>query len=267
MKGHIRRSSGMTLVAALMLIVFVTYAVFGVTVFIVQRLSRAGVDEVNMQSSYLAQAGIQSALYQFRYKDISANGYFSLGRTDIDADNSFTLGANAADLLMVRTNGSYLYPSTGALASRYRYLYGLAIQNATNSNTVPVVIDRMIVTWNNSVRLRTIRINNSNVWTGNVSSPADCNITNFTLNTTPSIYNVNYLYFYGNMTGSTINITFMMTDGSSKQVTVFPASANYNLTVKSTGKTSGSNIYRTLQADYNALTGKITKLDEINAQM
>lgn len=259
--------SGMTLVAALMLIVFVTYAVFGVTVFIVGRLSQSRTDEIQLQSIYLAGAGIQNALYRFRYNDISANGYFSLGRTNIDANNFFTLGANAADLLMVRTNGSYLYPSTGALASRYRYLYGLAIQNATNSNTVPVVIDRMIVTWNNSIRLRTIRINNSNVWTGNVLSPANCNITNFTLNTTPTIYNINYLYFYGNMTGATIGITFVMTDGSSKQMIVFPASSNYNFTVKATGKTSGSNIYRTLQADYNALTGKITKLDEINAQM
>lgn len=155
--------------------------------------------------------------------------------------------------------------STAALSNKNLDLINLRIQNATNSKTI--TIDRMIVTWNNSRTLEVIRINNKNVWTGNLASPADTNITNFTLNTTPTIYSINYLSFSGSMTGATISIQFIMIDGTSKTLTVYPASQNYSFTVKSTGKTTSANIYRTIEADYNALTGKITRYDEINTQI
>lgn len=206
-------------------------------------------------------------MYWFRYNDVSGNGHFSLGSTNIDANNFFVIGANAADLLLVNTSASSLSPTSGASGQRRRNLIGLTIQNATDSGSVPVTIDRMIVSWNNARSLSTIRVNEADVWTGTASSPANCNITNFTLNTTPSIYNIDYLYFNGDMNGASISITFQMTDGSSKTVAVYPASANYVFTLKSTGKTTGSNIYRTTQIDYNAISGKITNMDDTSAQM
>ena len=115
--------------------------------------------------------------------------------------------------------------------------------------------------------MQNIRINGGNVWTGDLSSPANADITNFTLNTTPTIYNIDRLRFSGSMVGATISVQFVMTDGTSKNLTVYPASNNNNFTVKATGKTTGSGIYRTLQADYNALTGKITTYNEINTQI
>ncbi len=115
-------------------------------------------------------------------------------------------------------------------------LLNLRIQNATNSRTIR--LDRMVVTWNNSRRLRNIRINNQNVWNGNLRSPANANITNFTLNRTPSIYRIDYLRFNGSMSGATISIQFVMSDGTSKTLTAYPASQNYLFTVKSTGKTT-----------------------------
>lgn len=259
---------GMTLVAALMLIVFVAIAVSGVTFFIIQRLSSSAQDEISTRCVYAAGAGVHNALYWFRYHDVSANGYFSLGQTNIDANNFFVIGANASDLLMVNTNAASLSPTSGPQAQRRRNLIGLTIQNATNSSTPPVTIDRMIVTWNNSNGLQTIRIGGSTLWTGNVSSPANCNITDFPLDNNPSIFNIDYLIFNGNMNGASISITFQMTDGSSKTVAVYPASANSVFTLKSTGKTTNSNlIYRTTQIDYNALTGKIKNMDDTNAQM
>jgi hypothetical protein len=265
LRRRLLKKNGFILVASVILIVFVAIVIIGTTIFIVQRLSQNQAYQVKSKAIYLAQAGIQNAIYWYRYRDISANGYFSLGRTNLDANNFFVLGANAAELLMVNTNGSYLYPTSGS--TRFRYLYGLTIQNATNSKTI--TIDRMIVTWNNTRRLRVIRINGSNRWTGTLSSPADCNITNWTLNTTPSIYNINYLQFDGIMTGATISTQFVMTDASTKTLTVFsvPASQNNSFTVNSTGKTIGSNIYRTAQATYNALTAKVTKYDEINTEI
>jgi hypothetical protein len=250
-----------------MLIVFVSIAILGVTAFIIQRLLENTSNQINTQCIYLAQAGLHDAIYWYRFHDSTANGYFTFGRTNIDANNFFVLGGAASDLLMVDTSGSYIGPTTGPSWQRYRGLYGLNIQNATNSKTI--TIDRMIVTWNNSQRLRIIRIAGSNLWAGNRSSPVNANlIPDFPLNTIPNIYSINYLRFSGDMRGATISIQFMMTDGSTSRVlTVYPASQNNSFTVKTTGKTTGSNIYRTTQADYNALTGKITNYYEINTEI
>ena len=144
-----------------------------------------------------------------------------------------------------------------------RDLLNLTIQNATNSQTI--TIDRMVVSWVGALanpRLRRIQINGTNVWNGNLATPADADITNFTLNTTPTIYPIDFLRFSGSMVGATITIQFVMTDGSRKTAAVFPASNNYNFTVNSTGRATGSNIQRTIRADYNAFTGRVINYTE-----
>lgn len=251
---------GITLIASIMLIVFVSIAVLGVTTFIVERLKQVEAKRKDLQCVYLAQAGIQQAVYNFRFCDITANGYFSLGKTNIDASNFFVLGGRDADFLMVNTSGSNFTVSNKQLA-------GLKIQNAINSRSI--IIDRIIVTrgGGGGAKLINIYINGSSVWSGNEDLPADCNISNFTLNTTPTIYDIDYFEFDKNVSNKTISIQFVMTDGSSKTVDVYPASQNYNFTIKSTGKTAGSNIYRTIEADYNAQTAKIVNYNEINSEI
>lgn len=245
---------------SIILIVFASIAVLGVTTFIIQRYTQLETVERNTRCVYLAQAGIHNALYFYRFRKLTGNGYFSLGQTNIDANNFFVVGGTAADLLMVDASASYVGGTSN------KYLYGLRLQNATNSKTI--TLNRMVVTWNNSWKLTTIRIAGSNRWTGNLSSPANCVFTsNVALNTTPSTYAINYLLFNNAMTGATISIQFFMTDGSSRSLVVLPASTNYNFTVKSTGKTAGSNMFRTIQADYNTLTGKVFNYDEINTEI
>lgn len=231
-----------------MLIIFLAIAVLGVTTFIIQRSAQTEVRKKRISCLNLAHAGVQQAAYFYRFRDLTANGYFTLGQTNIDSNNYFVLAALQGDLLMVNTS---------AAAISTRDLVGLTIQNATNSQTI--TIDRMVVTWNNARQLSVIRINGSNVWNGTTSSPANADITNFTLNTTPTIYPIDRLRFTGNMTGSTITIQFIMTDGSSRTVAAFPASNNNIFTVNATGKTTGSNVANTITADYNALTGKLIK--------
>lgn len=250
---------GITLIASIMLIVFASVAVLGVTTFIIQRLNLFEAKRIHLNSIYLAEAGINQAVYKFRFNDLATNGYFSLGKTNVDTGNFFVLGASDSDLLMVNTSVSNLQTPNN------RDLINLTIQNSTNSRSI--TIDRMAVTWNNSRKLKVIRINNSNVWNGNSSSPVNANITNFTLNAAPSIYSVNYLRFNDDMSEAVINIKFIMSDGSNKTVTVYPASNRYLFTIKSTGKSTDSNIYRTIQADYNVLTSKIEDYHEVNDEI
>lgn len=246
-----------------MLIVFASAAVLGVTVFIVQRLSQQNVDETSARCLYLAKAGIHNAAYFYRFNDLSGAGHFSLGQTNVDVNKFFVLGGNDADFLMVNT-------STAAIGGAgNRDLLNLTIQNA--NDTRAIAIDRMIVTWNNTRNLQAIRIAGSDLWSGPAAgSPVNANLVpNFSLNTTPAISAIDRLRFSGNMNtvGLTITIQFLMTDGSSRTVRVYPASQQYNFTVKSTGKTAGSNIYRTVQADYNALAGNFTHYNEISTEI
>ena len=246
---------GIALIASVMLIVFVSIAVLSVTIFIVQRLSEINANRIYTNCIDLAQAGVHKALYDFRSHDLAANGYFSLGTTNIDANNSFDITATAADRLMVDTSAAFL-------SNNNKDLTGLSIQNVANSQSI--TIDRMIVSWNNNSKLTQIRINNSNVWSGNSSSPANADITNFLLNTTPTIYPVDRLRFSGGILGAAINIQFVMTDGSTTQnVQGFPATPNNNFTVKSTGRMTGSLISRMIQADYNAISGRIIGYKEL----
>ncbi len=251
---------GIILVTAIILIIFVGITTFGITAFIIQRLSQEQGNQEMAKYIYLAQAGVHNAIYSYRFHNLTGPGYFALGQVPIDANNLFVLGGTAADLLMVDTSGSNIGGSGN------RNLQGLKIQNATNSKTITIY--KMIINWDKpAFRLQQIRVNNKNVFNGNLSSPASASV-NVILNT-PSIRDINYIRFNGDMRGTNIKIQFVMTiDGSiSKTLPVFPASPSYSFTVKSTGKTTGSNIYRTIQAEYNAFTGKIIDYHEINSQV
>jgi hypothetical protein len=153
-------------------------------------------------------------------------------------------------------------------------ILGLTLQSATNTASPAVTIDRMVVTWTKPTPARTlqvIRIGNSNVWTGSSSSPANCDITNQTLTTATAT--VTRLRFSGSMVGTTnVTVQFVMTDGTTKTVVVYPASNNFTFTVKSTGKLTGSNVFRTIQADYNLMpstpaTARLENYREINTEI
>ncbi len=266
---------GFILLAFIILLVFASLAVLGVTFLVTQRLSFVVTQQIQASCIDLAHAGIHQAIYFYRERDRTGNGYFSLGQTNIDANNFFVLGGGGSlvDLLMVNTSQTRI---------QNRFLNRLYLQNATNSQ--PITIDSMLVTWTNpnpQRRLNRIRIRPrptggwTTVWSnggqnGGLFSPVNANISDYSLNTTPSTYEVE-LRFSGNLPPDTtiIDIQFSMTDGSTKALRVYNGGAalnnfNFNFTVRSTGRTSGSNIYRTISAEYNALTGRIISYNEIN---
>ena len=251
-----------------MLIVFASIAVLGVTSFIVQRLKDSDSDRISAQAIYDAQAGLHNALYFFRFHKLSANGYFTLGQTNIDSDDFFVLGATDAGLLMVNT-------SVSALQSSNTRIGAWLIQNATNSRQINIA--SMTVSWSgvgSGPKLQYIYLNNQKKWpsgssTGNnASGLTEVLSSYFNLDTTPTIYSNNTLRFSSSMSGATVKVTFTMSDNSTQTLTIFqtpaPQPQNNSFTVKSMGKTTGSNIYRSIQATYNALNAHVTDYDEIN---
>lgn len=259
---------GISLVAAVMLIVFASVAVLGIVVFIAQRFKQYDAEEVFLKAIYLAQAGINQSVYYYRFNDIAANGYFPLGKTNIDANNFFVIGPKAGE-----THDAYLLmvnraTTTLTIGSGNRNVANWQLQNATDSRTI--TIDKINVTWNNSRNLTRIVLDGTIVWTGTLAPPGGTVTLSpkFTLNTTPTLYTNNYFRFNNSMNIATVNANFFMLDGSSTgSMQIYPA-LNYNtFTVESTGKTAGSNIFRTIVATYNANTGKIIDWDEINTEI
>ena len=259
----IKKRKGIALIAAIMLIVFVSTAVLGLSVFIVGWYKQINVEEREARCIYNAMAGVHYSLYQYRNSAALTNGTFN-----IDANNNFTLstvasggGGGASASLVVDATGA-------ALGNNNRRLLGVHIRNSSAS---AIIIDRMIVTWSISNRtMSQIQINGSTVWSGSAtSSPANVNINNTTIpaNTTR---NIDLVQFDGNMLSAIITLSFVMTDGTTTSAcTVWPTQGSVctqaaaSLTIKSMGKTVGSNQYRSVQAIYNTTTGNVSDYDEI----
>jgi hypothetical protein len=313
-----QNEDGVLLVAAILLIVFASTAVLGVSTFVVQHLRQTQAKETQDQSINLAHAGLHQSLYSFRNNKLSGNGYFSLGSLSIEQTNDCVIGGTAADLLMVDTSnaafGNEKTPeecAAEAEACRQQCdadaqicsdqcagawwclfncevtrvgcrldcdaqedacnqsgteLINLKIQNATNSKSL--TIEQMVVTWNRRTRrLTEIKINGQKVWSGNATSPATVNINpDVVLDTVPTLYGINYVKFDNSMVGIPVTLEFRMADGTSKSLSAYPASDNFNFTVKSMGKQTGENIFRTIKAEYNAVTQKVIRYDEFGSQ-
>jgi hypothetical protein len=217
---------------------------------------------------YLAQAGIHDAIYWFRTHTKTGNGYFSLGEVKVDLQEAFVLGGTDADLFMVNTSASRINPLLTT------DLIDVSFQNATDSRRLS--IDRIVVTWSRpgaARRLRSILINGITRWSGNLKSPADCNIQpNFMVDSIPSRYTL-ILRFNNDMRDTAyVDMAFIMGDGSTRSLRVYPASNNFAFTVKSTGKIPGSPAYRTVQAAYNLMplvpgAAKIQDYREIDTEI
>jgi hypothetical protein len=144
---------------------------------------------------------------------ITVTAYDAAGNTGTDT-LTVTYTPRHADYLVVNTTGVTTNPSDRSQVT------GITISNSHSSYNI--VIATMTISWSGApggTKLNTIRINGVNVWTGAASSGAVENITDFTLVAGFGNYPMNYLDFSRVMTGSTVNITFTMLDGTIKTVT------------------------------------------------
>jgi len=252
------RKNGLALIAVIILIVFVAIAIVGVTSFTVQRLVGYNIEQRLSRCIYNAYAGLHYAIYQYR----NSSTFFS-GTVNIDADNNFTVSTvqGGAGLVIDAT-------ASDVAGQGKRYLLGVILKNT--SLTDAVTIDRMIVTWTNSRNLTQIVIAGSTVFSGSASpSPQNINITDYTINANTSVA-LTHILWSGNMQNTTITLQCVMTDGSTTAVcTVYPSPAqpcgSGGLTIRSMGKTAGSDLYRSVEASYDTNTGKVTAFSQINA--
>lgn len=259
----IKNKEGLVLIAAVMLVIFVSIAVLGLSTFITSWYAQIDNSQRQERCIYNALAGVNYALYQYRNNETLTNGVFN-----IDTSNSFAVSTVTEGGSSGAATALVLDATNAHLGNNNRRLLQVTIRN---SSSTPVTIDRMIVTWDISNRtMSQIRINNSTVWSGTATSGQTVNINNTTIpaNTTRSI---DLIQFNSNMSSATINLSFVMTDGNTTSACkAWPVQGSVcvqlasGLTIKSMGKTAGSGQYRSVQVVYNIASGNISDYDEIN---
>lgn len=263
----LKNKKGLALIAAIMLIVFVSITVLGLSVFIVQWYKQLEVGERQARCIYNALAGINYAIYQYR-----VNGVFPSDGTVhvIDDDNSCTLasapgnGQAAGNLTINATNSS-------RGGNNNRDILGITVTNT--SSTSSITLDRIVLYVSNSsevldrISINGVLVRNANDTINTTPNNLDLT-TNATIpaNTTRAI---NYIRFTNSFGPTNLYLSFIMTDGStSSTCTVYPAQASpcvtNDVTVRSMGKTANSTPeqYRTIKAVYNKITGNISDYDE-----
>jgi hypothetical protein len=268
----IKKRKGLALIAAIMLIVFVSIAVLGVTTFIVQWFKQLNADQIRLKCLYLAQAGIQDAIYEVRatYKNPATTyGSFTTGLSTVNTGETYRRGGTAADFLMVKTAGATWTAGTYTLS-------GINVQKAISSASPVVTIASVNVCWTkSSATARNLtKIVLSSTWNGTLASSAcpggNVNITDVALTTS---FIPLSLTWANSITLTNVTVQFNMLDGSTKTVVIFPASNSCQFSISSTGKVAGSNIFRTIEATYDlmpttyATTSRIVDVDEMDNEI
>lgn len=262
------KRKGLALIAAIMLIVFVSLSTLGLSVFIGGWYKQIDAKERQSRCIYNAQAGVNYALYQYRNSAALTNG-----TTSIDADNNFTLATTATYPMAkyLEINGT----SASAQLDGFKgWCKGVTLQNTSTS---AITITGMKISWSVLGKmLNKVTINGVINWSGSLLDECPRTIT-FTTNATiaaGATVPLTNIYWNVSIAITRITIGFIMSDGSATSdcVVLYPkpsstcvtsSSAN-GLDIKSMGKTTGSTQYRSVQAAYTTATAKITDYDEIS---
>lgn len=258
---------GLALIAAIMLIVFVSLSTLGLSVFIAGWYKQIDDKERQSRCIYNAQAGVNYALYQYRNSATLTSGTVAL-----DANNNFTLSTTAT------------YPMAQYLQvdgrSAYDDLDSCKGVTLTNTSTSAITIKGMVISWGWKLfwlqGLENVRINGVDNWSGLLIDGCPRTIT-FSTNATiaaGATVPLTRIHWSLSIWLTRITIAFIMTDNSQTAncIVLFPTpSAVCNtslaltgLTVKAMGTTTGSSQYRSVQADYTTATAKVTDYDEIS---
>ena len=178
--------------------------------------------ELDIQDFVVGAGAGQLEIDKFKFDGDMTGATFIVLFTMTDASTKYVLvepGAaslqgNQADSLVVDVSNAAIDGSDNTK------VIGITIGNSGDSD---IVIDKMTISWTsapNGTKIKEIVINGGSVWSGNSISGNILDIINFTL-APGGNYPINYLDFSKNMTGTTLNITFIMSDGSTKSTGSF----------------------------------------------
>jgi len=166
-------------------------------------------------------------------------------------------------------NTSTVRARNGTKQSSNRNIVNDTIQNNSAS---AITVNQLTITWNKTPKtLTAVVINGVTWWSGSVPRPPAV-LTISPARTIPAhtTYAITRVSFNSSAAGDAgITMSCRFTDSSSSSpCTIYPAQASTctqssgSLTITSMGKTTGSNLYKTIQATYNTSSGNISAYQE-----
>jgi Tfp pilus assembly protein PilV len=118
---------------------------------------------------------------------------------------------------LLATQANSLSVAVSGAKTSANNVIGITVQNIGSST---ITIDKITASWSPTARvLQAIQINAVSVWTGSASSGTQEDITNVVMAAGSGVMPVTKFQFNGSMTGNTLTLVFLMTDGSTKTVT------------------------------------------------
>lgn len=147
--------------------------------------------------------------------------YFAIRTSDeVPNESGLSNVPSATTDPIILTEAEYLVVDTSAadLTGGNRDVVGITLQNTDTSGSI--TIEEIIVSWSgvpSNRRLFRIEIDGSLVWLGFNTSPVTANITDVTIPANTTI-DLDFLEFTNSVNNITLNLEFVMSDGSTKLI-------------------------------------------------
>lgn len=244
---------GITLVAVIMVIVLLAIIVGGITSYIFEGLS-FNVSNINQEKAlYMAQAGIMKGLAVYKN-----TGLFAIERNiNVAGEFYYHLG----------TTSGFLSIDASAPKISSKQLREVHIKNL--DSTTAITITSIIVEWAFGGNITSVKLGNTFVWSGSLTSPANITLSPaITLNPGQSYSAQNdQIWRFSNALSGDIICTFIFSGGTSRKCYLLKngGGANNEFPLAATGEIrSGAApvARRTLIATYDIGTGNITSWQE-----
>ena len=248
------KNNGFVLIGIIIIIVLLSIVVLGITTYISEALL-LNVSDINQEKAiYSAQSGVMQAIVDY----VDGGSWDSTQNTNVSGEFYYHVGQDSNFLLIDASN-----PETSGGDKRLRKI---PIQNINASDDI--IITDMIVSWTFGGNIKKVKLDNTEVWSGNIVSPASIDITDFTL-TPGAVYSGNndQKWNFQNVISGDVIVTFIFSDGSRRKAILLEddSGSDNEFTITATGEVrNGVNVEarRTISATYDVGTSEITSWEE-----
>lgn len=244
-------SKGIALVVLILIIVLIVIVMAGLTGFVFESLRLSTFKEQELKTIYLAQAGVMSAIVDYRDGGIWAKAT----NVNVTGNQYYHIGKDA--------NFLWVDPSSPRVVGSN--LKKIPIQNVNSASSI--TITQLTLNWTFGGNITKVTIGGTQVWNGTASSGSTLDITDLTIAAGVSYFGINdqqWDFSGGSVSGDVI-CTFIFSDGSQRKAYLLKAgkSANKEFSITATGEVRGNATWRrTIEATYDTGTSKITSWQE-----
>lgn len=250
------KNNGQILIITIILIMFATIMVIGISIFLAQILNLNIARANQSKAIYAAQAGAYKAIVDFQ----NVGAWSTETDTQISGNIYYSISASSSDFLRIDANSSKVLGGG-------RILRDIFIHNA--NTTDDIILDTITITWDPDGGETLQKISFALgvfEWTGTASSGTTITLP-FTF-VAGGDYNLELNWIPGdNIRDATITAQLDFSDGSSRTVYLLISGekGSDSLSITATGKVAAKDTWkRTINATYDVTSQEIMSWQEIS---